>query len=216
MTGVQTCALPIFLIAAPVLTGASHPAPPHPPALDEAERAALDAISARLNELGTLKGEFTQINPDGSTSEGTFFISKPGKMRFEYKPPTPTLIVADGATVAVANTKLNTVDRYPLSETPLGLVLGNDVDLKNDTALVSIERQQGAIVIGARTNANMSRANISLVFTDPGYELRQWTVIDNQGLTTTVALRDLVAGAVLPPSLFLLPDKNPFARRPQE
>jgi len=206
----------LVLIAAPVLTGASHPAPPHPPALDEAERAALDAISARLNELGTLKGEFTQINPDGSTSEGTFFISKPGKMRFEYKPPTPTLIVADGATVAVANTKLNTVDRYPLSETPLGLVLGNDVDLKNDTALVSIERQQGAIVIGARTNANMSRANISLVFTDPGYELRQWTVIDNQGLTTTVALRDLVAGAVLPPSLFLLPDKNPFARRPQE
>ena len=206
----------LVLIAAPVLTGASHPAPPHPPALDEAERAALDAISARLNELGTLKGEFTQINPDGSTSEGTFFISKPGKMRFEYKPPTPTLIVADGATVAVANTKLNTVDRYPLSETPLGLVLGNDVDLKNDTALVSIERQQGAIVIGARTNANMSRANISLVFTDPGYELRQWTVIDNQGLTTTVALRDLVAGAVLPPSLFLMPDKNPFARRPQE
>ena len=206
----------LVLIAAPVLTGASHPAPPHPPALDEAERAALDAISARLNELGTLKGEFTQINPDGSTSEGTFFISKPGKMRFEYKPPTPTLIVADGATVAVANTKLNTVDRYPLSETPLGLVLGNDVDLKNDTALVSIERQQGTIVIGARTNANMSRANISLVFTDPGYELRQWTVIDNQGLTTTVALRDLVAGAVLPPSLFLLPDKNPFARHPQE
>ena len=206
----------LALIAAPVLTGASHPAPPHPPALDEAERAALDAISARLNELGTLKGEFTQINPDGSTSEGTFFISKPGKMRFEYKPPTPTLIVADGATVAVANTKLNTVDRYPLSETPLGLVLGNDVDLKNDTALVSIERQQGTIVIGARTNANMSRANISLVFTDPGYELRQWTVIDNQGLTTTVALRDLVAGAALPPSLFLLPDKNPFARRPQE
>src|SRR5579864_1670237 len=206
----------LVLIAAPVLTGASHPAPPHPPALDEAERAALDAISARLNELGTLKGEFTQINPDGSTSEGTFFISKPGKMRFEYKPPTPTLIVADGATVAVANTKLNTVDRYPLSETPLGLVLGNDVDLKNDTALVSIERQQGTIVIGARTSANMSRANISLVFTDPGYELRQWTVIDNQGLTTTVALRNLVAGAVLPPSLFLLPDKNPFARRPQE
>jgi len=206
----------LVLIAAPVLTGASHPAPPHRPALDEAERAALDAISARLNELGTLKGEFTQINPDGSTSEGTFFISKPGKMRFEYKPPTPTLIVADGATVAVANTKLNTVDRYPLSETPLGLVLGNDVDLKNDTALVSIERQQGTIVIGARTNANMSRANISLVFTDPGYELRQWTVIDNQGLTTTVALRDLVAGAVLPPSLFLLPDKNPFARHPQE
>ena len=96
----------LVLLAAPMLTGASHPAPPHRPALDDADRATLDAISARLNELATVKGEFTQINPDGSTSEGTFFISKPGKMRFEYKPPTPTLIVADGKTVAVANTKL--------------------------------------------------------------------------------------------------------------
>ncbi|HVE04419.1 MAG TPA: outer-membrane lipoprotein carrier protein LolA [Rhizomicrobium sp.] len=206
----------LVLLAAPMLTGASHPAPPHRPALDDADRATLDAISARLNELATVKGEFTQINPDGSTSEGTFFISKPGKMRFEYKPPTPTLIVADGKTVAVANTKLNTVDRYPLSETPLGLVLGNEVDLKNDTAVVDVEHQQGSIVVGARTNANMSRANISLVFSDPGYELRQWTVIDNQGLTTTVALRDLVAGAPLSPSLFLLPDRNPFARHTQE
>lgn len=206
----------LVLLAAPMLMGASHPAPPHRPALDDADRATLDAISARLNELATVKGEFTQINPDGSTSEGTFFISKPGKMRFEYKPPTPTLIVADGKTVAVANTKLNTVDRYPLSETPLGLVLGNEVDLKNDTAVVDVEHQQGSIVVGARTNANMSRANISLVFSDPGYELRQWTVIDNQGLTTTVALRDLVAGAPLSPSLFLLPDRNPFARHTQE
>ncbi len=206
----------LVLLAAPVLAGAGHPAPPQRLSLGDADRALLDAISARLNELATVKGEFTQINPDGSTSEGTFFIAKPGKMRFEYKPPTPTLIVADGRTVAVANTKLNTVDRYPLSQTPLGLVLGNDVDLKNDTALVSVAHQQGAIVIGARSNANMSHANISLVFSDPGYELRQWTVIDNQGLTTTVALRDLVADAAVSPSLFVLPDRNPFARRTRE
>jgi outer membrane lipoprotein-sorting protein len=206
----------LVLLAAPALTGAGHPAPPQRLSLDDADRTTLDAISARLNESATVKGEFTQINPDGSTSEGAFFISKPGKMRFEYKPPTPTLIVADGRTVAVANTKLNTVDRYPLSQTPLGLVLGNDVDLKNDTALVSVMRQPGTIVIGARSNANMSHANISLVFSDPGYELRQWTVIDNQGLTTTVALRDLVAGTALSPSLFVLPDRNPFARHSQE
>ena len=137
-------------------------------------------------------------------------------MRFEYKPPAPSRIVADGRTVAVANTKLNTVDRYPLSETPLGLVLDNDIDLKNETALVSIEHQSGTVVIGARSNSNMSRAHISLVFSDLGYELRQWTVTDNQGLVTTVALRDLEAGATLAPSLFLLPDKNPFARHTQE
>lgn len=203
-------------LMSPLLMGAGHPAPPHRLVLDEPDRATLDAISARLNGVATLKGEFVQINPDGNISQGAFYISKPGKMRFEYQPPTPTLIVADGRTVAVANTKLNTVDRYPLSDTPLGIVLGNDVDLKNSIALVSFERQNGSIIIGARSNANMNRANVSLVFSDPGYELRQWTVVDNQGLTTTVALRDVVAGAPLSPSLFLLPDKNPFARHPQE
>ena len=203
-------------LMSPLLMGAGHPAPPHRLVLDDSDRATLDAISARLNGVATLKGEFVQINPDGNISQGAFYISKPGKMRFEYQPPTPTLIVADGRTVAVANTKLNTVDRYPLSETPLGIVLGNDIDLKNSIALVSIARQNGSIVIGARSNANMNRANVSLVFSDPGYELRQWTVVDNQGLTTTVALRDVVAGAPLSPSLFLLPDKNPFARHPQE
>jgi outer membrane lipoprotein-sorting protein len=202
--------------AAPLLTGAGHPAPPHRLAVSDSDRAVLDAISARLNEVATLKGDFVQVNPDGNLTQGVFYISKPGRMRFEYKPPTPTLIVADGRTVAVANTKLNTVDRYPLSETPLGLVLGNDIDLKNETALVSVEHQPGTIVIGARSNSNMSRANISLVFSDPGYELRQWTVTDNQGLVTTVALRDLEPGATLAPSLFLLPDKNPFARHTQE
>jgi outer membrane lipoprotein-sorting protein len=206
----------LAFVAAPLLMGASHPPPPHRFELSEADRTVLDAISARLNAVATLKGEFVQVNPDGNLSQGVFYISKPGKMRFEYNAPTPTLIVADGRTVAVANTKLNTVDRYPLSETPLGLVLGNDVDLKNETALVSIEHQPGTIVIGARSNSNMSHANISLVFSDPGYELRQWTVTDNQGLVTTVALRDLVPGATLAPTLFLLPDKNPFARHSQE
>ena len=206
----------LALLLSPLLMGAGHPAPPHRPVLGEAERAILDAISTRLNGVATLKGEFVQINPDGNISQGAFYISKPGKMRFEYQPPTQTLIVADGRTVAVANTRLNTVDRYPLSETPLGIVLGNDIDLKNSIALVSIEHQSGSVVIGARSNANMNRADVSLVFSDPGYELRQWTVIDNQGLTTTVALRDVVAGVALSPSLFLLPDKNPFARHPQE
>jgi outer membrane lipoprotein-sorting protein len=206
----------LVLFATPLLEGAGQPAPERHLDLSEADRVALDAISANLNGVATLKGAFVQIDPSGDLDQGAFYISKPGKMRFEYKPPSPTLIVSDGRTIAVANTRLNTVDRYPLSETPLGLVLGNNVDLRHNPALVSVQHEQGSIVIGARTNNGMKRANISLVFSDPGYELRQWTVVDNQGLTTTVALRDLVPGAVLSPSLFLLPDRNPLARHPQE
>jgi len=206
----------LVFITTPLLMAGGLPAPSRPRDLSGADRVALDGISASLNRMATLKGDFVQVDPSGDVDQGAFYISKPGRMRFEYKPPSPTLIVSDGRTIAVANTRLNTVDRYPLSETPLGLVLGNDIDLRHSPALVSIQREPGLIVVGARSNLNVARANISLVFSDPGYELRQWTVIDNQGLTTTVALRDLVPGAVLSPSLFQLPDKNPFARHPQD
>lgn len=204
-------------LAAPVLfLGAGQPPPPRHLDLSEADRSELDAISAYLNSLVTLKGGFLQINPDGTTSEGQFYISKPGKMRFEYRPPVPTLIVADGHTVAVANTRLNTVDRYPLADTPLGLILGTDVDIRRNPQLVSVEHQQGAIVIHLRTSQNRQRANLTLVFSEPAYELRQWTVIDEQGLSTTVALRNVTPGVSLSSSLFVLPDKNPFARRQQD
>jgi outer membrane lipoprotein-sorting protein len=206
-----------ILIALPasLLMGAGQPAPQRHLDLGPADAAELDRISAYLNAVTTLKGGFLQIAPSGDESEGTFYISKPGRMRFEYKPPTPTLLVADGRTVAVANTRLNTVDRYPLSETPLGLILNNDIDIRHNPALVSIEHQQGSIVINLRSSSNRTNANISLVFAEPEFELRQWTVIDNQGLSTTVALRDQQPGAVLAPSLFVLPDRNPFARNRQ-
>ncbi|HUO89758.1 MAG TPA: outer membrane lipoprotein carrier protein LolA [Rhizomicrobium sp.] len=184
--------------------------------LSPADAAELDRLSAYLNGITTLKGGFLQISPNGEQSEGTFYISKPGRMRFEYKPPTPTLLVADGHTVAVANTRLHTIDRYPLSDTPLGVILNNDVDIRHNPALMGIEHQQGSLLVRLRSTANRTNSDITLVFTEPEFELRQWTVVDNQGLSTTVALRDQEPGAVLAPSLFILPDKNPFARNRQE
>jgi outer membrane lipoprotein-sorting protein len=207
----------LLAVSAPLLMGAGQPAPQARHLdLSDADGAALDGISAYLNSITTLKGGFMQIAGSGDVSEGTFYISKPGRMRFEYRPPTPTLIVADGHSVAVANTRLNTVDRYALGDTPLRLILSNKIDLRHDSALVSIEHQQGAIVVGLRTSNNRSQANIALTFAAPEYELRQWTVIDNQGTSTTVALRNLEPGAALSPALFVLPDKNPTARRRED
>ena len=205
----------LIAVCAPLLMGPGQ-APPPRAQLSDADRAELDEISAYLNGITTLKGGFIQIEPNGAADEGTFYISKPGRMRFEYKPPSPTLIVSDGHTVAVANTRLNTVDRYPLSQTPLGLILDDKIDLGHNSQLVGVEHQQCAIVVALRTDNNHVKANIALVFSEPAYELRQWTVIDNQGLSTTVALRSLLPGTALAPSLFMLPDKNPFAHRRQD
>jgi len=175
-----------------------------------ADRAELDRVSAYLNTIKTMKGGFVQIDPNGDTDQGTFEISKPGRMRFEYKPPAPTLIVSDGKTVAVANTRLKTIDSYPLDQTPLDLILGDKVDLAGSHEIVGIARQQDAFIVKARSRGGRTQGNITLTFAEPELELRQWTVIDNQGLQTTVALRDVQTGIDIPASLFVLPDKKAF------
>lgn len=172
-----------------------------------ADRAELDRVSAYLNSIRTMKGGFVQIDPNGDVDQGTFDISKPGRMRFEYKPPAPTLIVSDGKTVAVANTQLKTIDSYPLDQTPLDLILGDSIDLADSHEIVGVARQQDSFIVKARSRGGRTQGNITLTFSEPELELRQWTVIDNQGLSTTVALRNVQTGIDIPASLFVLPDK---------
>jgi outer membrane lipoprotein-sorting protein len=119
------------------------------------------------------------------------------------------LIVATGGSVYVKNSRLNTVDRYSLSDTPLGLLLNDNVDLKTNRSVMGVVEQNGAITLQARTNVRHNNPDITLVFSSPGIELRQWTVRDNQGGNTTVALESLEPGVGLDPSLFAVPVKEP-------
>jgi outer membrane lipoprotein-sorting protein len=169
-----------------------------------ADKADLDLVSAYLNGIHTLKGTFVQIGPEGQVDEGRFFIDKPGKMRFDYAPPNPTLIVSDGSTVAIQNKALNTTDRYPIWTTPLNLILSDDVDLKNNLSIVGVEHQEGSLIVDARSHSRRTNGNITLVFSQPDMQLRQWTVIDAQGLSTTVSVRDLQQGVPLDPALFTI------------
>jgi outer membrane lipoprotein-sorting protein len=100
------------------------------------------------------------------------------------------------------------VDRYDLSDTPLGLLLNERIDLKTNKAVIGVAEQNGAIVVRARSSANRNDSNITLVFSAPEIELRQWTVRDNQGGNTTVALQNLETGASLDASLFTAPQKT--------
>jgi outer membrane lipoprotein-sorting protein len=184
--------------------------------LSDADRADLDRVSAYLNSIRSMKAGFVQIGPDGQVDQGQLSLVKPGRVRFQYDPPAPTLIVSDGSTVAIENTKVRTVDRYPLSQTPLDLILADTIDLKRNHDIVGVEHQQDALVVKARSSNFGVHADIALTFAEPSLELRQWSVIDNQGLSTTVALRDVQTGVALAPSLFVLPDKNIFAHKKDE
>jgi outer membrane lipoprotein-sorting protein len=191
-----------------VLGGAGQQAPQRLyQAYSDQQKADLDKISAYLNGIRSLKASFVQIGPEGGTDQGQVAIQKPGQIRFEYRPPSPVSITATGGHVYVKNARLNTVDSYDLSDTPLGLLLNESVDLKTNKAVIGVAEQNGSIVVRARSSANRNDSNITLVFSAPAIELRQWTVKDNQGGNTTVALQNLQTGVALDPGLFAVPVK---------
>jgi len=197
--------------AAPVLIGAGQPAP-YSRSFSEADRADLDKISAALNGIRTMKGAFTQIDGNGGLAQGTFYLSKPGKIRFEYAPPAALLVVSDGYTIVVQNKKLKTTDRYPLADSPLDFVLSNTLDLKTNPMIVGVDHQNGQIIVNARSAKNRMSGNITMVFGEAALDLRQWTIVDGQGSQTTVSLRDVQTGVSIPGSTFVLTDENKFTK----
>ncbi|HEX3859673.1 MAG TPA: outer-membrane lipoprotein carrier protein LolA, partial [Pseudolabrys sp.] len=98
-------------------------------AFDAKQRALLDRVSAYLSSVQTMVGNFVQVGPDGSRTQGTFYLQKPGKVRFEYNPPSPIELIADGSSVVVRDRNLATQDLYPLSQTPLRYLLADHIDL---------------------------------------------------------------------------------------
>jgi outer membrane lipoprotein-sorting protein len=207
MRRLHLCLAAVLSVA--LLGGAGQPAPQRlHPAYSDQDKADLDKISAYLNGIRSLKASFVQIGPEGSVDEGDVTIQKPGQIRFSYRPPSSMLIVATGGSIYVKNVRLNTVDRYDLSDTPLGLLLNDRVDLKNNKAVIGVAEQNGAIIVRARSSANRNDSNIALVFSTPGIELRQWTVRDDQGGNTTVALQGLQTDVSLDPALFTVPVKE--------
>ena len=189
---------------------------PPPPPLTAAQKEELKRVSTYLNTLKTVQGRFMQIAADGRSTQGAFYLKKPGRVRFEYDKPNPNLIVADGSTVAVSNANLKTTDRYPLLNSPLKLLLSENLDLTRDSRIVKLETEPGALSFTARENSGPAQGSITLFFADAGsagLELRQWEVLDAQGVRTRVVLNDLHQVADIPARLFVIQDLSPFKKR---
>jgi len=167
--------------------------------------ASINAVSDYLNSFKTMRGEFTQISPKGNLSQGVFYISKPGKMRFQYAPPNPYLIVADGRWLTIKNTVKEKGDQFPLSQTPLRLVLGEKIDLLNDTDIIGFEEQDGLTSVTLEDrDSTLGNGILTLVFDKNRKALQQWVVIDGKGRRTTVMLENVEAGVEQDPKLFVV------------
>lgn len=176
-----------------------------PLSLTPEQEAAVNGISDYLNSFKTLQGEFTQISPKGNLSQGIFFISKPGKMRFEYAPPNPFLIVSDGTWLTIKNVKKEKGDQFPLSQTPLRLVLSNKVDILKDTKILDFQSQDGILAVTVEDKKNtLANGQLTLVYDTTRNALQQWVVIDGKGRRTTVSLENVVTGVEPDPKLFVV------------
>ncbi len=207
---------------APTTTGATQAAPnpviPDPrrnvPAnifatFDANQKAQAAKVSSYLSSLQTLVGNFVQVGPDGTKIKGDFYIQKPGKVRFEYDPPSPIAIIADGSSLAVRDTKLATQDIYPLSQTPLRFLLSDRIDLLKDTNVVSVTADDLFISVTIEEKqALIGTSRLMLMIGAKDGQLKQWTVTDPQGYDTTVAVYNVDTSKKLDPAMFKIDFTN--------
>ncbi|MBM3508186.1 MAG: outer membrane lipoprotein carrier protein LolA [Alphaproteobacteria bacterium] len=178
------------------------------PPLTADNRADIARAEQHLNAIVTMKARFTQIGPRGEIAEGTFYLNRPGRLRFEYEPPAKTLVVADGLRLIYYDKELDHENQWPIAATPLAPLLAQRVDL--GPGAVAVRKQAGVLRIALVDARRREDGVLTLVFSDNPLELRQWTVVDAQGLTTVIALSAVEINPQLEPDLFRPPERpNP-------
>lgn len=170
--------------------------------LSAADRADIARAEAWFNALRGLKARFLQIAQGGGAAEGTAWIFRPGRMRFEYDPPEPLLLVASHGQFFYYDKALKQATTLPLSSTPLGILLREDMTLSGDVTVSRVERGGGLTRITLHRTGQAAEGRLTLVFGDTPFELKQWVVLDAQARETRVSLFQTEFSGLFPPLLF--------------
>ena len=178
-------------------------------ALTAEQRSLIDRVNRYLSSTQVLSGRFIQVGPDGRRTQGDFYMSKPGRVRFEYDDPSPIQLIANGQDVVVRDRRLATQDVYPLSQTPLRFLLSDRVDLMRDTSLVAVYADDVFItVVVEEKNGIVGTSRLMIMFGAKDMQLKQWTVTDPQGFDTTVAVYNLDTSKRPDPNMFKIDYTN--------
>ena len=173
----------------------------HAQAANGADAKTVAAISKHFSGVPSLKGEFVQFGPKGQQTGGKFYLQRPGKIRFDYDKPSVISVFADGKTIAINNKKLKTWDFIPLSKTPLKLLLANKIDV-TDKSIKSVKHEVDLTTIVLGNKSVFGDSKITLMFDPKTFELRQWTITDNQGKDTSVMIFNVEKNVKLSKRLF--------------
>ncbi|GAA3857014.1 outer membrane lipoprotein carrier protein LolA [Celeribacter arenosi] len=159
-----------------------------------AEPLSLKELSTYLNSLGTVRADFVQTNDDGSKSSGRLTIKRPGRMRLEYGGANDALVLGSGGQVAIFDPGSNEPPyRFPMSKSPLSIILARNVDLTTARMVVSHKEVNGDTVVRAQDPSHPEYGSIDLIFGDRPV-LKAWVVNDDGGGRTTVQLTKMSLG----------------------
>lgn len=191
-----TAPTPAAPAAAPVVATneprVATPARSSRPSAPLSKAEAVERLNAYFNGFSTLQGDFIQFAADGRRFEGKLYVLRPGKMRFEYRPPVTMEVVADGTSVAIRDRKLATQDLYSIGQTPLKFLLKEQISLERDTTVTGVSTKGDILSLKLEDRSTLGgTSKITLNFDLAANELRQWVVIDPQGYETSVSLYNL-------------------------
>ena len=181
-----------------------------PAALTSQDRTDIARVETYLNGIHTLHARFRQIAPNGGTSEGQVWLERPGRMRFQYDPPSPFLLVGGHGLLVFHDSKLQQTSNIPLGSTPLGLLLQDNVRLSGDVTVAGLARAPGQLQLRLFRTKSPADGSLTLVFADAPLALRQWSVVDAQRQETRITLYNIELGGTFKQSLFEFIDPKFF------
>ena len=170
--------------------------------IDSKKFSAIERINAYLNEIKTLRADFLQVATNGEIASGKLYMSRPGKIRFEYKPPSPVLILSDGTFLIYIDKHLEGMTHFFLSNSPISFLVKKSVRITDDTEIISFSQKTNIIRIKLAKLNQIDKGTITLNFTNQPFDLRKWVVADPQGVETTVILSNMEKNITLNPELF--------------
>ncbi len=164
-------------------------------------------VEAYLERLTTVQARFVQHSEAGGFAQGTFYLSRPGRMRIEYDPPIPFLYVADGFWLTFWDDELKQRTDIPLGSTLADFLIREDVTLSGDVTVAGVREstELAEVEIDLRQSDDPGAGTLTLVFGSEPMAFRRWTVLDAQGLFTEVTLSDPTYGGALDDDLFRAP-----------
>jgi outer membrane lipoprotein-sorting protein len=179
--------------------------------LSAQDQADLARIQAYLDQVRALKARFLQVAPDGQQSQGTAWLQRPGRLRFEYDPPAPYLLVAGNGIATFYDAGLKQTSNIPLGATPLGVLLSDHLNFTRDVTVSEFTRYPGQIQLTVVNRSNPGEGTLTLFFNDNPLSLRGWAVLDAQRRLTRINLFDIQRGGNFDQHLFVFIDPNFFA-----